>query len=88
MRLNVDMFAAEDLFGAFARDVFGNINELATAIVTLRRITFGVLVRKHRPHRFEHGFRYEILRSDHLKIVSQTALLVGDGRSDFRVYFR
>ena len=44
MRLDIDVISAEQLFGAFDRQILGDVDIFAAAIITLARITFGVFV--------------------------------------------
>ena len=41
MRLDIDMFGAEQLFGTIDRQLLGDINKFATAIISLRGVAFG-----------------------------------------------
>ncbi len=54
MRLNVDVFAIEQLAGAFDGQVFNLVDHLATAVIALARIALGVFVGEHRPLGLEH----------------------------------
>ena len=67
MRLHVDVFGAEKLLRAIARQVFHHVGELAAAVVALAGITFGVLVGEHAAGGFEHRFGGEILAGDQLQ---------------------
>ena len=62
MRLHVGVLGAKQRLGAIDRQLFGAVDEFAAAIIALARISFGVFIGEHRAHRFEHGFRNEILR--------------------------
>src|SRR5258706_16291744 len=44
-----------------------DVDMLATAVVTLTGIAFGILVRGHRTLRLKYRHRGEVLRRDHLK---------------------
>ena len=85
VRLDVDMLAAEDLPRALFGQVFGHVDILAAAVVTLAGIAFGILIRQYRPDRFEHRLGNEILRSDHLKVESQPPLFVRNRSGNLRV---
>src|SRR5215217_3319719 len=88
MRLNIDVLAPEYLAGAIARDVLGHVNEFAAPIIPLPWIAFGVLIRQHRAKGFEHSFGNEILRSNHLKVISKPALFVCYSGGYLRVNFK
>ena len=48
VRLDVDMFGAEQLFRALDGETFDDVHELAAAVVTPSGIAFGILVREDR----------------------------------------
>src|SRR2546425_13248761 len=85
MRLNVRMFGAEELLCSVARKVLDHVSELASAVVALPGISFGILVGKHRPHSFENGFTHEIFRGNQFQAVVLTAGLVLNRGSDILV---
>ncbi len=64
MRLDVSVVGAENLFRAVNRRLLNDIGKLTAAVITLARITFGILVGKNRTGGFENGFRDEIFRRD------------------------
>ena len=64
VRLDVDVFGVEKLFGALAGQVFDDIGELASAVIAFARIAFGVLVGEDASSGFEDSFRNEILAGD------------------------
>ena len=82
MRLNIRVLSSEHLFRPVDRGLFDNICEFASAVITLARITFGILVRKNRAHRLQHGFGNKILRCDQFQAVRLSANLVVDGVAD------
>jgi hypothetical protein len=49
------------------RQLFGDVDVFAAAVVALARIALGVLVGQHRALAFEHRDRHEVLRGDHLE---------------------
>ena len=67
VRLHVDVLGAEQLLRAGDRQRFGDVHELAAAVVALARVAFGVLVRHHRAGRFHHGQADEVLGGDQLQ---------------------
>ncbi len=64
--LHIGVLRAEEGTGTIAREVLGVIDHEVAAVVTLRGVTLGVLVGKHRALRFEHRSRREVLRRDEL----------------------
>ena len=67
VRLHVGVCGAEELLRAVNGKLFGLVRELASAVIALARIAFGVLVGENRAHGFEHRFRYEVFRRDQLE---------------------
>ena len=63
------MLGAEQLLGAVDRELLGDVDVLATAVVALARVALGVLVGEHRALGLEHRHRDEVLRGDHLERV-------------------
>ena len=69
VRLHVRVGGAEQLLGAIDRELLGDVDVLAAAVVALARIAFGVLVREHRALRLEHARARVVLGSDQLDVV-------------------
>ena len=67
VRLDVGVLGAEQLLGAVDRQLLGDVDVLAAAVVALARIALGVLVGQHRALALEHRDRDEVLRGDHLE---------------------
>ena len=67
VRLHVRVLGAEQLLGAVDRELLGDVDELAAAVVALAGVALGVLVREHRALAVEHRLRHEVLRRDHLE---------------------
>ena len=59
--LDVGVFAAEQLLGTLDRQVLGDVDILAAAVIALARIALGILVREYRALRGEHRRRGEVL---------------------------
>ena len=85
IRLDVGEIAAEQLLGALDGQLFGDIDELAAAIVALARIALGIFVGHDRALRLEHGARDDVLRGDQLDLMALAAELVADGAEDLRI---
>jgi hypothetical protein len=67
VRLDVGVLGAEELLGPVDRELLGDIDPLAAAVVALAGIPLGVLVGEHRPGRVEDRLRHEVLGGDHLE---------------------
>ena len=85
MRLHVGVLGAEQRLRALDRERFGDVDELAAAVVALARIAFGVLVRQHRAGGFEDGMADEIFRRDQLEALVLPALFVAHGLGDLGI---
>src|SRR5579871_1091205 len=73
MRLNVCETASEKLRNTLNRQIFGNVDVLAAAIIALARLAFGIFVGEDRALRLEHRGADIILRGDQLDIVLLSA---------------
>ena len=67
VRLDVGVLGAEQRLGAVDRQLLGDVDVLAAAVVALAGIALGVLVGQHRALALEHRHRDEVLRGDHLQ---------------------
>ena len=88
VRLHVGVLGAEELLGAVAGQVLDHVGELASAVIALAGIAFGVLVGEDRACRFQHGFADKVLRGDQLQAFVLAALFVLDSLRDLRIDFR
>jgi hypothetical protein len=77
-RLDVGKAAAEQLLGAFDGQRFGDIDEVAAAVVALAGIAFGVFVGEYRTGGFKHGSADDVFRGDQLDLVLLAAEFLGD----------
>ena len=85
IRLDVGEAAVEQFAGALDRQLLGDVDELAAAIVAPARIAFGIFVGHHRALRLEHGARDDVFRGDELDLVALTAKLEFDRAGDLRI---
>jgi len=85
MRLDVREAALEQLPGALDREPFGDIDELAPAVVTPTGITLGVFVGQHRALRGEHCPRDDILTGDQLDLPLLALALVFNRRGQLGI---
>ena len=72
MRLDVGVVGAEQFLGAVDGQLLDHVDVLATAVVALARIAFGVLVGEHRTLGFHHRRAGVVLRGDQLDVVFLT----------------
>ena len=68
MGLDIGEFGAEQLHDAIDRQLLGDIDMFAAAVVAFARITFGVLVRQLRALRRHDGGARIVLRRDQLDV--------------------
>ena len=78
MRLDVGMLGRENLLDAIAGQVFGDVDELATAVVAMPGIALGVFIRQHAAHGLHDGRAGIVFRSDHLQTAPLAVDLTGD----------
>ncbi len=88
VRLHVGVLGAEQLLGAVARQVLDHIGELASPVIALAGIAFGILVGEDRARRLQHGFAHKVFRGDQLQPFMLTALFVLDRLRDIGISFR
>ena len=85
VRLHVGRFGAEQLLDAVDRQLLGDVDEFAAAVVALARIAFGVLVGQLRALGLHHGRRGVVLRSDQLDVVLLALVFLLNRVPQFRV---
>ena len=85
IRLHVGEPAVEQSAGALDRQILGDVDELAAAVVAPARIAFRVFVGHHRALRLEHRPRDDVLRGDELDRVALAAELELDRAGDLRI---
>src|SRR5260370_20413662 len=64
MWLNVGMLGAEKFFRAIAGQILDHVDEFASAIIALARITFCVFIREYAASGLKHSFGGEVFASD------------------------
>ena len=85
VRLNVYEFGTEQLLCAFDCDIFGDVYLFTAAVVTLARITFGVLIGENGAHSRHNGFGNNVFGSDQLDTALLAVKLREDGIADLGV---
>ena len=85
MGLHIGVRAAEQFAGAVNRQLFGDIDIFAAAIIALAGIAFGVFVGQHRALGFQHRLGDDVLGRDQFDLVALAVQFIGDGAGDLRV---
>jgi hypothetical protein len=85
VRLHVGGFGAEQLLDAVDRQLLGDVDVFAAAVVALARIAFGILVRQLGALRLHHGRRGVVLGRDQLDVILLAGVFLLDGIPQFRV---
>ena len=85
VRLDVRVLGAEQRLRAVDRELLDLVDDLAAAVVALARIALGVLVRRHRADRLEHGRPGEVLGRDQLDLAALALELAPEQPGDLRV---
>ena len=83
--LDVGEAAVEQLASALDCEAFGNVDELAAAVIASAGIAFRVLVGHHRALRFEHGARHDVFRGDEFDPIALTTEFEFDRAGDLRI---
>src|SRR5208337_5091328 len=73
IRLHIGKFAVEETGDTLDSQVFGDIDELAAAVIAPARIALRIFVGQNRSLRFEDGFRDDVLGSDQLDFMALAA---------------
>src|SRR5579864_3562866 len=85
MWLNIDMLGAEKLLCAIPSQVLDHVDEFASAIISLARISFRVFIREYAAGGLEYGFRSEVFTGDQLQAAVLALHFVLDGFINVRV---
>ena len=83
--LHIGKFAPEQASHARNRQLFGDIDELAAAIIPPARVALGIFVGHHRALCFQHSARDNVLGGDQLDLVALTTEFVFDGAGDLGI---
>ena len=86
--LDVGEAAGKQLAGALDRQILGDVDELAAAVIAPAGIPFGVFVGHHRALRLEHRLGDDVLRGDQLDLVALAAELQLDRAGDLGIGIR
>ena len=85
VRLDVGVFGAEEFLDAVDRELLGDVDVFAAAVVAAARVALGVLVGEDGALGFHHGARGEVLGGDHFQGAALAAKLLGEYCGDFGV---
>ena len=85
VRLDVGVLGAEELLRAVDRQLLGDVDVFAAAVVALAGIAFGVLVGEHGALRLEHARAGVVLGSDQLDVIFLADALVIDRSREFGI---
>ncbi len=85
VRLHIGVLGAEQALRPVDRQLLGDVDEFAAAVVAATRVAFGVLVGENGSLRLEDGPRNEVLARDHLEVVALPAELLLEDGGDLRV---
>ena len=85
MRLDIGKSAAEEPLGAIDRQLLGDIDKLAAAVIAPPRIALGVFIGQHRALRLEHRARDDVLAGDQLDLRLLARKFGGDCRGQFGI---
>ena len=85
VRLHVGVLGAEQLLGALDGQRFGDVHELAAAVVALAGVAFRVLVGQDRTGRLQHRLADEVLRGDQLEPGVLALDFVANGAGDLGI---
>ena len=86
--LDIGEAAIEQLAGAFDRQIFRDVDELAPPVIAPARIAFGVFVGHDRALRLEHGAGDDVFRGDEFDSVALAAELEFNGTRNLRIGVR
>ena len=84
--LNVDVFCAEDGFGAVDGQIFDLVHLIAPAVITFAGVAFGIFIGKDRSGRFHDCQRGVIFRRDQIDTIFLPIQLSGKDVADGRVF--
>ena len=85
VRLDVGEGRAEQRFRPLARQVFGDVHELAAAVIATTGITLGVFVGQDRPLRVQHRLGDDVLGRDQFDLFALTPQFALNALEDIRI---
>jgi len=83
--LHIDEFAIEQLFRAVDRELLGDVDEFAAAIIAAPGIALSIFVGEHRALRLKHRARNDVLRRDQLDLAALAAEFLIDRRGELGI---
>jgi hypothetical protein len=85
VRLHVRVLGAEELLGAVDRELLDLVNDLAAAVVALRRVPLRVLIGGNAADGFENARPREVLGRDQLDLSALPLELASEQLGDLRI---
>ncbi len=85
MGLNIDVFGTEQFFRPVDGQLLGDINHLATAVITLTRIPFSIFIGQYRALCFQHSLADKIFRGNKFEAVFLTLGFFAQNFGNFRI---
>ncbi len=87
MRLNIDVFGSEKLFGSINGELLNHIHIFAATIPAPPGVTFRIFIRQNRSLSFHYRSAGKILGSDQFDILKLTDSFCFDSLEDFPIDF-
>jgi len=88
MRLHIGGLRPEQFFNPVDRELLGDIDEFAAAVIAFAGIALGVFIGELRPLSGHHHRARVILRRDQLDVIFLALVFGGDGCPDFGIALR
>ena len=88
VRLDIGELRAEQRLRPLDRELLGDVDLLAAAVIAATGVALGVLVGQHRALRLQHRHRHEVLGGDHLEIPALSLEFALEHLRDLRVDLR
>ena len=85
VRLHIGIFSTEQFFDALDSNVFALVNALATAVIAMARIAFGILVGEATAHSFHHLRANEVFTCNQFHTFVLALIFLLDNVEDFVV---
>ena len=87
VRLHVGILCSEEFLDSLDGECLNFVNDLATAVISLSRVTLSVFVRKPRTHCLHHLVADEVFRCDKFHTLELTLVFSLDQIENLLVFF-